>query len=665
MTLEPAPAVSHVLLAADTAVLAAAALRLASSLAPRGLERWLAAVPLAAVWACLQCLALGLVGLGAEPLALSLATAATLAIAWTAVPRPDCPPLEELTGWLRSLSPAGRAVLGAGLGVVAIWSAWMLRYPVIGIDGVTYHLPAVISWIQDGRPGSAFATPISDFHLEAYPYGNELLLTWPMAIARSFVPSVLWTPLSVVLIAVAGWHGLRAVGVHRGVAALTVLAVCALPVNVGNINAPNSDTPALAWTVCAAALATGVARRPGLIAPVLLAAALALGTKTTTVVPLLFVLGVTAYSARGSLGAARGPLIWGGAAAAVIGGLWYARNLIAHGSPFWPFKPAPWGDPSPPLIKALDHSLLDRPRVTIRENGAGYVRELAGGLVLIFAALLTPLVDRSRRMLAGALAAGAALLAYVSAPVTGIGDAGLQTFPILTLRYALPALAVCALAVALLSRRRGLPTALAAITLVAAATWSLIRDGSLPFGSVPSLSTLVTGAAAGAVGAVALAGLAHHRVSWIRSMAPAVLPAAIMGIGLLIAVPATGFVERTARLGVVPNYQVPRFFVSPGAPAEHTPVDFSPAPDARVAGDRLRRRLRVVSQEAPCPRFRRHWTVLFFSGSVINTATGLHLPVGPLERCRYRDRPVVQVPSKIAIYPPAREPERGAHDGGR
>lgn len=79
--------------------------------------------------------------------------------------------------------------------------------------------------------------------------------------------------------------------------------------------------------------------------------------------------------------------------------------------------------------------------------------ELSGALVLMAGALAAPLLNRSRAVLGLSAAAGVALLAYAAAPVTGLGDAGLVGFPLLLLRYLLPALGVCAAAIAVAATR--------------------------------------------------------------------------------------------------------------------------------------------------------------------------------------------------------------------
>jgi hypothetical protein len=686
MTGALSPAAGHALMALAAAALGAAALRAASRLAPRGLERMLAAAPIAVSVACLQALALGLVGLGSSPLVLSLAAFATCAAALRWLPRPAVSVRADLGHWWARRSIGERAALGAGGGLLVATAAWMLEHPFLGEDAVSYRLPTVIAWIDSGAPGSLYNAS-EDYATGAYPLGNELVLAWPMAIARSFVAASLWTPLALALACVAGWHGLRSLGVPRAVAVLALLAVCLLPVQLSHLNEPNSDTPALAWTVCAAALCTGAARRPALLAPALLAGGLALGAKTTAAVPLALALALGLWSARGELHRVRGVLSLAAAAAAVLGGLWYARNLVLHGSPLWPFRDVPWGDPSPPLLEALDHSLLERPRATLAGNRELYAFVLAGGLVLGAGALLAPLADRSRAVLAAAGAAGLALLAYAAAPVTGIGDAGLTGFPLFTLRYLLPALAVCALTIALLARGGARRAALASTVLAVSAAWSLVRDLEQPFPLVPSPFALVTGALGGALLAVALAPGALARLR--RALrpgaapgarlqrttrrpgpadaraagAPARLPGSVAralalacaaaGVGLGLSLPAAGYVERAAEPDNAPLVAVPRFFTSPAAPPESEPVFFAPIPDARVAGDGLRRPLRRLATDVPCQSLRRRgWVVLTTSSAVLNNLSDLELPPGPLERCAFADPPVVGAPAVLAIYPP-------------
>ena len=643
------PLLGALLLAVAGWALAAAGVRVASVLAPAGLDRLLAAIVLAVAAACLQGLGLGLIGLGADPYLLTVAAVLTFAAARAALPAPALGLAAELGHWWSVRSASQRAVLGALTAVSVAWAGWMLQHPFLGEDGVRYRLPTVIEWIGNGSPGSLYAAS-ADYATDAYPLGNELLLAWPMAIARSFVAASVWSPLAVVLTAAAGWHLLRRLRAPGPVAGAAIAAVLLTPLNIGHINEPGADLPALAWAACCAALCTGAARRPGLLAPAALAAALAMGAKTTALVPVAVALAAGLYSARGSLRPVRGVLLAGGAAAVVLGGFWYARNLVLHGSPLWPFRAAPWGDPSPPLIEALDHSLLERPRVTLRGRTDLYVDELSGALVLMAGALAAPLLNRSRAVLGLSAAAGVALLAYAAAPVTGLGDAGLVGFPLLSLRYLLPALGVCAAAIAVAATRGDRRVARGAfVVLAASALWSAIDSLELDFPIGPPVGTLWPAAIMG--GGLALAmGAAVRRVP--RTLARPAAVAGVLLVALLAALPARGYVKRAAAMDAAPLVAVPRFFSSAKAPGPTTPVLYSTTPDARVAGDRLRRPQRLLEDDLPCAAYRRGWLVLTNSSGALNGVRELKLPLGPLERCRYPDPAVAGVPGQALVYRP-------------
>jgi len=646
---EDGPLLGALLLTVAGWALAAAGLRVASVLAPEGLDRLLAAIVLAVAAACLQGLGLGLIGWGADPYLLTAAAVLTFAAVRTTIPAPALGLAAELGRWWSARPAFQRAALGALTAVSVAWAGWMLQHPFLGEDGVRYRLPTVIEWIGNGSPGSLYAAS-ADYATDAYPLGNELLLAWPMAIARSFVAASVWSPVAVVLTATAGWHLMRRLRVPGPVAAAAIAAVLLTPLNIAHLNEPGADLPALAWAACCAALCTGAARRPGLLAPAALAAALALGAKTTALVPVAVALAAGLYSARGSLRPVRGILLAGGAAALVLGGFWYARNLILHGSPLWPFRAAPWGDPSPPLIDALDHSLLERPRATLRGRTDLYVNELSGALVLMAGALAAPLLNRSRVVLGLFAAAGVALLAYAAAPVTGLGDAALPAFPLLSLRYLLPALAVCAVAIAVAASRDDRRVArVAFVVLAASGLWSAIDSLHLEFPIGPPVATLWPAAIAGALLALAV-GAAVRRVP--RTAARPAAVAGLLLLAVLAALPAQGYVERAAVMDEAPLAAVPRFFESARAPGPTTPVLYSTTPDARVAGDRLRRPQRLLRGDLPCPAYRRGWAVLTNSSGALNAVRELQLPLGPLERCRYPDRPVTGVPGQALVYPP-------------
>ncbi|HVE69520.1 MAG TPA: hypothetical protein VNB64_13165, partial [Solirubrobacteraceae bacterium] len=276
-----AAVVHHALLGAAVAALFGAGSRVAARATAVPLERAVSAVVLAAAAAVTQALALGLVGLGTDPIALGLAAGATWVLARWRLPEPPGRGLSTaaLERW-RELGPAERAALGAAAGALGAWGVWALHRPAIGLDGVVYHLTEIVGWVHSGRPGEiqriTYEYPVGN-----YPVTNEVLLAWATGLARSFVPGALSTLAALGLALTAGWMGLRALGVARVAAALALAAVVTLPLTVQQLGGPNTDLPALAWLVTAGALCACAARRPALLAVALVAAALAVGTKTT------------------------------------------------------------------------------------------------------------------------------------------------------------------------------------------------------------------------------------------------------------------------------------------------------------------------------------------------------------------------------------------------
>src|SRR5688500_3565255 len=94
----------HAVLGLSTLALAAAALRAASLTGATGLERIVAAAPIAAAVACLECVLLGIVGLGSSPVALALATGVVWLLARRRLPRAEPYVLSELGDWWRARS---------------------------------------------------------------------------------------------------------------------------------------------------------------------------------------------------------------------------------------------------------------------------------------------------------------------------------------------------------------------------------------------------------------------------------------------------------------------------------------------------------------------------------------------------------------------------------
>ncbi|MDQ3770421.1 MAG: hypothetical protein M3370_13235, partial [Actinomycetota bacterium] len=352
----------HALLVLALLALGAAALRAASALAPEGLERVLVAAVLGAATVVAQTLLLALVGLGSSPVVLTLAAAVTWLAARALLPEPAVRPLDEFARATASAPAAMRLGVGVAAGALLALVFFFLRHPALGIDGTAYHLPEIVNWVHSGRPG-AEVQPSEDFPTGAYPLTHEILLAWSMGLSRSFVPIALATPAMLALLAAGAWMGLRRLGVAAAVAALAILAVVVSPSIIGSLNSPKNDLAALTWLVVAAALCVAAVRRPPLLAVAILAAGLSLGTKTTTAPLVVMVLAGALYLSRrrGVPLPARGLLVAASVAAVAVGGLWYLRNLVSHGSPLWPLLTTPWSDPAPEALSRITTSFVDRP----------------------------------------------------------------------------------------------------------------------------------------------------------------------------------------------------------------------------------------------------------------------------------------------------------------
>jgi hypothetical protein len=582
----------HALLVLAVCAIALAGWGLAARSAPLGAERILAAATYATALVVLETLALGLVGLGASPVALTVAA---------------------VLSWLAARMPGRRvhigAVAAAGLGVAAVVGVWQLRYPAVGVDGAAYHLPEVAQWVASGHVGTVL-TVSSQFPTGSYPLVNEIVLTWGTAIGRSWVFQTFWAPGTYVLAAVAGWTGLRALGVPPLRAALAVAAVLLVPDAVRPLNTPKNDLPALAWLVTSGALAAR-----GRTAPAILAAGLAVGTKTTTA-PLAAL--VLVLSVRPPLR----PLLWPAVAAAVLGGLWYVRNTIQHGWPVWPISSGPTGDPIPETMSRIHVSMLQRPSETLTSARLStYADLIAGGLVLFGGGILAWFACRRRSVAIASVATLASVLLYAAAPYTGnIGDP-LLDLSLVTTRYLLPAMACGAVALALAGR-------IGTLLLAGSIVWSLARDATFGYPYYPGAGTVLAGAVAGVAAAAVI-----RRVP--RLSLALGLPAAAVALGLA----APGWLGRVGNVANQSTAGLERWFdARPGFADGHEPVAMAPVVDGPLAGDRVTHDVRLIPSDEPCAavleRMRKGWLVVRFGGFdyllPAHTAPGCLAGVRPL-----------------------------------
>ena len=612
------------------AALFGASLRWSARLGARGLELALATSAFAGGAIVLWWLALGVVGLGASAAALLVAAVVT----WLATLLVDAGRSRARLGFRIG---SGVVVWGAVAGALLAFLAWALRCPSLGADAILYHLPESLAWLHGAQPGSVvqsfYGLPVGN-----YPLVAELLQGWGVVLSRSFVPATLLMFWSFGLLIVGGWTGLRALRVPALPSALAVASIAIGPQAIGVVNYPSTDLPATAWLVTCAALCACAWReaRPGLLAPALLAGGLAIGTKTPALPLTVIVLVVAFVALRGRLASVARPLVVAGFAAAVVGLLWYARNLVQHGSPFWPLVSTPWGDPVPPVITRFDASLLDRPGFTLSRHWSEYAAALAGGVVLLAGIIVAPLLARTRAVLAAALVAALSVLLWAQAPLTGRShDPAFALVALGTTRYLLPGLCAAALVIALAARRRDLGGLLATLALAGAAVWSIVESAKHGLPTTPPIATF----AGGAGGGLAVAGAALIVASRLRRLARSgpsdkqsrsfpVAPAAVRIAATLVCAvlaagalrPATeGFVGRFAR--VQPSYAtgLAAFVANPGYSRTNAEISMAPILFAPLAGDHLQHKIDLMPADISCAevarRMRTGWVVMVSSVS--------------------------------------------------
>ena len=294
----------------------------------------------------------------------------------------------------------------------------------------------------------------------------------------------------------------------------------------------------------------------------------------------------------------------------LVGGIWSLRDLIVHGSPFWPLEAAPWGTPVPASLLPLRASFLSQPGSLIANHGGDYASTLAGGIVLLAGGLGAAAVRRSRAALAAAGLAGIAAVIWAASPYTGI-EAG--AYAAGATRYLLPAIAAATAALALCARGAG-PRLRGTVDclLGAAIADSLLETAKLGSQFVPGPSTLapgiVLGAAVGLLGARAAAGRlataagspSQPALRGLARLALAALAAAALTIGLAAA--SDGYVARHARTPELDSQVLQAGL--PGLAAGSRPIAAGPATVVMLRGDHFDHPLTLLGDNETCASLR-------------------------------------------------------------
>jgi hypothetical protein len=360
------------------------------------------------------------------------------------------------------------------------------------------------------------------------------------------------------------------------------------------------------------------------------AAALAVGTKTTTGPLAVTVLLVAAWMLRGSrLRALMRPLLAAAGLGFLVGGLWYLRNTWQHGWPLWPFSSAPWGDARPPVIANADVKFIERPGETLDRVGDYYLHHVGAPLLMFCGALAAALLARSRAVAFAALATAVSIFVWMNAPFTGVFGSS-RAFDIGTgdaTRYLLPGAAAAALTIALASRRGGWLRVACALVLGAAAVIGVKQSFDLGYPSVPSWGTPIVGALAGAV---ALWLLSRARLPALgRPLLAACGAAVAVALGVAGAVAANGYVERHGETGTRESGLARWFALQPDWRDGSRTVVSTWSLVGTLAGDRLQHPLVLVGAREACERGRSAgWLVVDRAEARLRRAPGCAVAPG-------------------------------------
>jgi hypothetical protein len=348
------------------------------------------------------------------------------------------------------------AAIAAVALVTAEWSIRTvdsLRYGMMGIDTLWYHLPVAARFAESGRTWDLHYVDGQSLTV-FYPAVSELLHGLGIVFLGTDLLSPLLNTFWLALALLAGWCVGRPYGLARvtliGSAFLLATPVLALLQPGGGMN----DVVGLALFLAAAAILVTATNDPrarlsaASIVCAALAAGLALGTKYTFIAPVgAMGIGVVAIGERGER--LRRALLWF-AAIGLAGGYWYLRNFIAVGNPLPPLQldMGPVRLPSIPFegTESVATYLFNR-RVWgdyflpgLRDAfGPAWVVLIAtgvGGVVLGF------LLGRGRVIRMLAVVGGVCLGAYVFTPQVLGNFAGFPVYFGVNLRYASPALAI-------------------------------------------------------------------------------------------------------------------------------------------------------------------------------------------------------------------------------
>jgi len=214
------------------------------------------------------------------------------------------------------------------LALKALGQVWF--FAPYAADVLTYHLPKVAEWVCAG----GFTRELGLNPRVTLPAGFELLEAWWVVFLHHDV-LVEMAGVEMLLLASAAVYALaREFRLEPPIAFAAALLFAATPGLQVQATSGMNDVAAVALTLSTAALVVARAGAPRILAAVALGA----GIKATTAYALPGLLLLGFLERREPAAPAGKPAIVRGAAAvaALVGGFWYARNLLWFGNPVYP-----------------------------------------------------------------------------------------------------------------------------------------------------------------------------------------------------------------------------------------------------------------------------------------------------------------------------------------
>ncbi len=470
---------------------------------------------------------LGLLSRASVAIAATLVLAAATALpraAGAATRRPPAP-----AGALDRRLAAGLAAALACAGLYLALAVHLAGGPPTNVDTLTFHLPGVAAWLQEGTIWSIDQFIPDQAHAYYPQTGNLLELAAVLPWDSPFLIRLTDLPL-VAVIGLGIYVAARELAAPSSSAMAAAAAACSLPaVSIYAVEKPLPDAAMLAGFAAGGAFLLRHART-GSTRDLALAGvglSIAFGSKWYGVSSVLVVLAVWLCAqllTRRRRQVLRPAAALGGIVAAG-GGIWLLRNLTESGNPVFPAELAPLGvtifdSPPNPLSDRLDQTIADYigdaaawsdyilPAFADFLGLGGAV--LGVGLLACLATVGLPLRRRTEgvdRMVLACCICGLLLAAaYAITPFSALGPPGRPDGVGFNTRYLVPALLVAAACSAALLGRLGPRTRLAGEVLLLLA----VIDGIRRTSELPA-RTLALGVVAAGLGAAGIWLAIRHR----------------------------------------------------------------------------------------------------------------------------------------------------------